>query len=145
MINPTRVRDAAGPMLEPWLLLKSILAGIAVAAPVGPMSLLCMQRALHAGPAQGLAFWAGIAAADGTYAAVEAVALTAVASLLLAGGLWWRIAGALVLLYFAVPILRAPPGPAPHPPVGRSRWRGFPRRWRSRSAFSPARCCGGRC
>ena len=43
-------------MLEPWLLLQSILAGIAVAAPVGPMSLLCMQRTLHAGPAQGLAF-----------------------------------------------------------------------------------------
>ncbi len=59
-------------MYEPWLLLQSILAGIAVAAPVGPMSLLCMQRTLHAGPAQGLAFGAGIAAADGSYAALGA-------------------------------------------------------------------------
>lgn len=41
-------------MLEPWLLLQSILVGIAVAAPVGPMSLLCMQRTLHAGPGAGL-------------------------------------------------------------------------------------------
>ncbi|MDO8595233.1 MAG: hypothetical protein Q7R45_01280 [Sulfuricaulis sp.] len=49
-------------MIDPWLLLKSISAGIAVAAPVGPMSLLCMQRTLGGGRAPGLAFGAGIAA-----------------------------------------------------------------------------------
>ncbi|MEK7223015.1 MAG: hypothetical protein AAB156_01920 [Pseudomonadota bacterium] len=38
-------------MIDPWLLLKSISAGIAVAAPVGPMSLLCMQRTLGGGRA----------------------------------------------------------------------------------------------
>jgi hypothetical protein len=37
-------------MIDPWLLLKSISAGIAVAAAVGPMSLLCMQRTLGGGP-----------------------------------------------------------------------------------------------
>ena len=112
-------------MLEPWLLLQSILAGIAVAAPVGPMSLLCMQRTLHAGPAQGLAFGVGIAAADGSYAALGAFGLTAVTSLLLAGGQWLRIGGALVLLYFAVRILRAAPAAPAHRTVARSRWRGF--------------------
>ena len=32
-----------------WLALKSVGVGIAVAAPVGPMSLLCMQRTLRQG------------------------------------------------------------------------------------------------
>jgi hypothetical protein len=38
-------------MIDPWLLLKSISAGIAVAAPVGAMNLLCMQRMLGGGRA----------------------------------------------------------------------------------------------
>ena len=112
-------------MLEPWLLLQSILAGIAVAAPVGPMSLLCMQRTLHAGLAQGLAFGAGIAAADGSYAALGAFGLSALTSLLLAGGQWLRIGGALVLLYFAVRILRARPEPAVRKKFAGPLWRGF--------------------
>jgi threonine/homoserine/homoserine lactone efflux protein len=96
-------------MIDPWLLFKSISAGIAVAAPVGPMSLLCMQRTLGGGRASGLAFGTGIAAADFTYACLGAFGLTALSSWLLAGGDWLRLAGALVLLYFAARILRARP------------------------------------
>jgi len=59
------------------LLVKSLALGVAVAAPVGPMSLLLIQRTLGHGRAQGLVFGAGIAAADGTYAAVAAFSLTA--------------------------------------------------------------------
>ena len=73
-------------MLDPWLLIKSISAGIAIAAPVGPMSLLCRQRTLGGGRAAGLAFGAGIVAADFTYACLGAFGLTALSS--------WRLAGA---------------------------------------------------
>lgn len=104
-------------MIDPWLLLKSISAGIAVAAPVGPMSLLCMQRTLGGGRSPGLAFGAGIAAADFTFACLGAFGLTAVSSLLLAG--------ALVLLYFAVRILRARPEPAVRKKSGGPLWHGF--------------------
>ncbi len=112
-------------MIDPWLLLKSISAGIAVAAPVGPMSLLCMQRTLGGGRAPGLAFGAGIATADFTYACLGAFGLTAVSSLLLAGGDGLRLAGALVLLYFAVRILRARPPSAANEKTEASLWRGF--------------------
>jgi threonine/homoserine/homoserine lactone efflux protein len=112
-------------MIDPWLLFKSISAGIAVAAPVGPMSLLCMQRTLGGGRTPGLAFGAGIAAADFTYACLGAFGLTAVSSLLLAGGDGLRLAGALVLLYFAVRILRARPDPAVHKKFDGPLWRGF--------------------
>jgi threonine/homoserine/homoserine lactone efflux protein len=112
-------------MIDPWLLLKSISAGIVVAAPVGPMSLLCMQRTLGGGHAPGLGFGAGIAAADFTYACLGAFGLTAVSSLLLAGGDGLRLAGALVLLYFAVRILRARPNPAVRKKFDGPLWRGF--------------------
>jgi threonine/homoserine/homoserine lactone efflux protein len=112
-------------MTDPWLLLKSISAGIAVAAPVGPMSLLCMQRTLGGGRAAGLTFGAGIAAADFTYACLGAFGLTALSSLLLAGGDGLRIAGAMVLLYFAVRILRARPEPAERKKFAGPLWRGF--------------------
>ena len=112
-------------MIDPWLLLKSISAGIAVAAPVGPMSLLCMQRTLGGGRATGLVFGAGIAAADFTYACLGAFGLTALSSWLLAGGAWLRLAGALVLLYFAVRILRARPETAAHKKITGPLWHGF--------------------
>jgi threonine/homoserine/homoserine lactone efflux protein len=48
----------------PYLLLKAAGFGLAVAAPVGPMSLLCMRRTLAQGWRQGLATGAGIATAD---------------------------------------------------------------------------------
>ncbi|MBI3778932.1 MAG: LysE family transporter, partial [Gammaproteobacteria bacterium] len=112
-------------MPDTGLLIKSTLIGIAVAAPVGPMSLLCMQRTLRSGHAPGLAFGAGIAAADFTYAVLGAFGLTALTSLLLAGGDWLRLAGALVLLYFAVRILRAPPPSAAREKTDASPWRGF--------------------
>ena len=54
-----------------------------------------------------------------------AFGLTALSSLLLAGGDWLRLAGALVLLYFAVRILRARPEPAMHKKIDGPLWRGF--------------------
>ena len=50
--------------------IKSVGFGLAVAAPVGPMSILCMRRSLTIGWRHGLATGFGIAAGDGLYAAV---------------------------------------------------------------------------
>lgn len=111
-------------MIDPWLFAKSVSVGIAVAVPVGPMSVLCMQRTLRQGRGQGLIFGAGIAAADFTYALLGAVGLSALSALLLAGSDWLRIAGAFVLLGFAVHILRQCPAEAPNVSPT-SAWRGF--------------------
>lgn len=111
-------------MIDLWLFAKSVSLGVAVAAPVGPMSVLCMQRTLRHGRAQGLFFGAGIAVADFTYALLGAVGLSALSALLLAGAEWLRIAGAVVLLGFAVHILRQRPAEAPSVSPT-SNWRGF--------------------
>lgn len=108
-----------------WLALKSVGVGIAVAAPVGPMSLLCMQRTLRQGRAQGLAVGVGIAAADFSYAVLGAFGLTALSSVLLAGAQALRFAGALVLLYFALRIILSRPESAPHGGTAVAAWREF--------------------
>jgi threonine/homoserine/homoserine lactone efflux protein len=111
--------------MDGWLALKAVGVGIAVAAPVGPMSLLCMQRTLRQGRAQGLAVGAGIAAADFSYAVLGAFGLTALSSVLLAGGQALRLAGVLVLFYFALRIILSRPDTAPRAGTEGVAWRGF--------------------
>lgn len=111
--------------MDGWLALKAVGVGIAVAAPVGPMSLLCMQRTLRQGRAEGLAVGAGIAAADFSYAVLGAFGLTALSSVLLAGGQALRVAGALVLFYFALRIILSHPDTTPRAGTGGAAWRGF--------------------
>ena len=49
--------------------------GLAVAAPVGPMAVLCMRRSLAQGWRPGLATGAGIAVGDALYACVAVAGL----------------------------------------------------------------------
>lgn len=91
------------------LFAQSLALGIAVAAPVGPMSLLLMQRTLGHGRGQGLAFGAGIAAADGTYAAVAAFSLTAISSALMAATPWVKLGGSALLVVLGVGIMFSRP------------------------------------
>lgn len=97
--------------MDAWFLLKSISIGVAVAAPVGPMSLLCIHRTLDLGRSAGLVFGAGVAAADLTYAAIAAFGVTAVATLLLAGTFWIKLVGSLLLVALGLRIALAAPGP----------------------------------
>jgi len=50
---------------------KSLLIGLSIAAPVGPIGLLTIQRSLQLGPRAGLATGLGAAAADAAYGAVR--------------------------------------------------------------------------
>ena len=95
--------------MDVWFFLKSLSIGMAVAAPVGPMSLLCIHRTLDRGRGAGLVFGAGVAAADLTYAAIAAFGVTAVSSLLLAGTFWIKLVGSLLLVVLGVRISLAAP------------------------------------
>jgi len=90
--------------MDGWLLLKSALIGFAVAAPVGPMGLMCMQRTLAQGQLAGLVLGAGVAAADFTYAAIAAFGVTALTSALLAATPWIKLGGSVLLIYLGVRI-----------------------------------------
>ncbi|MEO6920020.1 MAG: LysE family transporter [Collimonas sp.] len=60
------------------LFLKAALIGLSIAAPVGPVGLLCIQRTIAYGPRIGFASGLGAALADATYGAIGAFGLTAV-------------------------------------------------------------------
>lgn len=81
---------------------KSVGIGLAVAAPVGPMSLLCMRRTLTQGPRWGLATGAGIAVGDAIYAAVAALGLAGVSAFVLAWETQLHLAAGLFLIWLGL-------------------------------------------
>src|SRR5882762_753345 len=95
--------------MDAWFFWKSVSIGIALAAPVGPMSLLCIQRTLDHGRRAGLVFGAGVAAADLTYAAIAAFGVTAISSLLLATAFWIKLLGSALLMVLGARIALAAP------------------------------------
>ncbi len=88
------------------LALKGVLIGLSVAAPIGPMSMLTMRRAIDRGLIAGLASGLGIALADATYGAIAAFGLTSLSDLLIDHQRLIRIAGGMALLYIAWRILQ---------------------------------------
>jgi threonine/homoserine/homoserine lactone efflux protein len=88
------------------LYLKAAGLGVAVAAPVGPMSLLCMRRSLTQGWRFGLATGVGIALADGLYAATAALGLAGVSAFLLAHERPLHLAAGLFLVWLGVKAFR---------------------------------------
>ncbi|MDE2454742.1 MAG: LysE family translocator, partial [Burkholderiales bacterium] len=64
------------------LFFQSLLIGLSIAAPVGPIGLLVIQRTVERGPAIGLATGLGAAFADAAYGAVGAFGVSSVIRLL---------------------------------------------------------------
>ncbi len=84
-----------------FLFVNGALLGLSVAAPIGPINVLCIQRSLNDGFRAGLAVAVGCAGADASYAAVAAFGLTAVSSGLVAQQQGLRLVGAAVLAWLA--------------------------------------------
>lgn len=91
------------------LFFKGLLIGCAIAAPVGPIGILCIQRSLHNGFKVGLMTGLGAALADGTYGLIAGFGLTAISSLLIAHQFWIRLLGGLFLLYLGLKLIFTPP------------------------------------
>ncbi|MBX9922879.1 MAG: LysE family translocator [Rhabdochlamydiaceae bacterium] len=80
-------------------LLKGIILGFSIAAPVGPIGILCIRRTLQFGRFSGLFSGLGAAAADVIYAVIAAFGLTFISNFLMAGQFWLRLIGGGFLLY----------------------------------------------
>jgi threonine/homoserine/homoserine lactone efflux protein len=89
--------------------LKGIVLGFSIAAPVGPIGLLCIQRTLAQGRASGFVSGMGAATADGFYGSVAAFGLTAVSAFLLRFSVPIRVIGACFLFYLAARTFFAQP------------------------------------
>ncbi len=94
------------------LLLRGVLLGFAIAAPVGPIGVLCIRRTLAFGRITGLVTGLGAATADMCYGAVAAFGLAAVSSLLISQQHWIRLIGGAFLCYLGVTTILARPAAA---------------------------------
>lgn len=81
--------------------LQALWIGLAIAAPVGPIGLLVIQRTLDHGRTVGLATGLGAAAADACYGAVGAFGVAAVMNALQAARVPLALAGGALLLWLA--------------------------------------------
>lgn len=88
--------------MEISLFLKGIMLGFAIAAPVGPIGILCIRRTLHYGRLSGLFSGLGAALADSFYAVIAAFSLTLISNFLIAGQFWFRLIGGMFLLYLGL-------------------------------------------
>lgn len=78
---------------------KGMIIGFAIAAPVGPIGLLCIQRTLTRGRWSGVLSGLGAASADALYGGIAGFGLASLAGLLLAWQIELQIVGGLFLLY----------------------------------------------
>lgn len=93
-----------------WLLLgRGALIGFAIAAPVGPIGLLCIQRTLQHGWRIGLATGLGAASADAIYGMIAGFGLTAIATFLSGQRLWLGLIGGLFLCWLGWQTWRTEP------------------------------------
>lgn len=90
------------------LFLSSLLIGLSIAAPVGPIGLLTIQRSLEHGPRAGLATGLGAAAADAVYGAIGAYGVSWLVNALVAARVPLALFGGAFLLWMAWQLVRAP-------------------------------------
>jgi threonine/homoserine/homoserine lactone efflux protein len=74
-----------------------LILGMAIAAPVGPIAILCIRRTLAHGRRWGLVTGLGAATADALYATLASLGVGLVTSILLEQGRWLNLAGGLLL------------------------------------------------
>ncbi len=90
------------------LYFKSLLIGASIAAPLGPICLLCITITLRHGLGSGCLATLGSASADMVYALIAGLGLTCISSWLFAYQTWLAYAGSAYLLYMGIVILLQP-------------------------------------
>lgn len=91
------------------LFIKSLTIGLSIAAPVGPIGMLCIQRSLSRGFRSGFATGMGAACADGIYGLLGALGIAGIAATLPALSTVLKIGGGAFLLWLAWAIAREKP------------------------------------
>lgn len=83
-------------------LLRGLIIGFSIAAPVGPIGVLCIRRTLAEGRASGLVSGLGAATADAIYGCIAGFGLTFISSILISQQNWLRLIGGGFLCYLGL-------------------------------------------
>jgi threonine/homoserine/homoserine lactone efflux protein len=98
--------------VHPRHLLEGLVIGFSIAAPVGPIGVLCIRTSLARGMAAGFAVGLGAAAADAAYGAVAGFGMSAVSQFLVGHRGILGVVGGLFLIYLGVRSFAARPSEA---------------------------------
>jgi threonine/homoserine/homoserine lactone efflux protein len=93
-------------------LLRGLVIGFSIAAPVGPIGVLCIRRTLAQGRASGLVSGLGAASADAIYGCIAGFGLAFISDFLVSQQIWLRLLGGLFLCYLGLKTWLAKPAQA---------------------------------
>ncbi len=99
--------------MNPETIVSGVLIGFSIAAPVGPIGVLCIRRTLADGRTHGLVSGLGAATADAIYGCVAAFGLAFVSDLLVQQQTWLRLLGGAFLCILGVRTVIAKPSDKP--------------------------------
>jgi len=89
------------------LISTGVIIGLIVAAPIGPVNLICIRRTILFGPLNGFVSGLGAACGDGLFAIVTGYGLTAISQWIEGYATPLKLAGGLMLLGFGLHIFNA--------------------------------------
>jgi threonine/homoserine/homoserine lactone efflux protein len=90
-------------------LLRGLVIGFSIAAPVGPIGVLCIRRTLADGWRSGLVSGLGAASADTLYGSVAGFGLAFISNFLVSQQFWLRLFGGAFLCYLGIKTFLAKP------------------------------------
>lgn len=94
---------------QAWVMAKGGGIGFLVAAPVGPIAMLCIRTTLERGRLAGVSAGLGAAVADTIFAAVGAYGISLIGGFLAASESWLRLIGGIILIAFGIHLGRKQP------------------------------------
>lgn len=91
------------------LLVKGIIVGVVVSAPLGPVGVLCIQRTLNKGRWYGFVTGLGAALSDICYALITGYGMSFMDELILKHQMFLQVVGSIMLLAFGIYTFRSNP------------------------------------
>ena len=95
--------------MELGLFIRGLIIGFSIAAPVGPIGVLCIRRTLADGRTSGFLSGLGAATADALYGCVAGFGLTVISGFLVDQRFWIQLIGGFFLLALGIKTLRTVP------------------------------------
>lgn len=86
------------------LFIQSVIIGLAIAAPVGPIGVLCIRTTMVNGALAGLFVGLGAALADGIYAVLAGLGISVITNFLLGISSILKVVGGCFLLYIGIKV-----------------------------------------
>jgi threonine/homoserine/homoserine lactone efflux protein len=95
--------------MENMFFIKGVILGFSIAAPVGPIGVLCIRRTLSNGLLNGFLSGLGTATADALYGCIAAFGLTVVSTFLIDSQFYLHLIGGIFLLYLGYKTFQSVP------------------------------------